>query len=204
MSVETQVKLLRVLQERRFERLGGTQPVAVDVRVIAATKVDLADLVADGAFREDLYYRLNVVPVTLPPLRERVEDIPLLAERFLARFAKPDQDLKVAPDVMEAMLAYPWPGNVRELEHAIERAVALAGRSKYLRKEHLIRPSPAHARKIAELTDLRALRAVVRDAELAHIRAVLRATDGQKARAAEILGISRKSLWEKLKEAGEA
>ena len=201
MSVETQVKLLRVLQERRFERLGGTAPGDVDVRVIAATQVDLAQKVAAGTFREDLYYRLNVVCLPLPPLRDRPEDIPLLVTRFLERFAA-GRDLRVPPEAMEAMIAYPWPGNVRELEHAVERAVALAGRSKLLRKEHLIRPSPQHAKKVAELRDLRPLREIVTEAEGAHIRHVMRATDGHKARAAEILGISRKNLWEKMKEQG--
>lgn len=200
MPPETQVKLLRVLQERKFERLGGSQEITLDVRVVAATKIDLMEKVQDGTFREDLYYRLDVVRIDLPPLRDRVEDVPLLAEKFIAQFAG-ERDLKIAADVMEAMIAYPWPGNVRELQHAVERGVALAGRAKNLRKDHLIRPSPAYAKKIAELRDLRPLKEVLLGAELAHIRNVLRSTDGHKARAAEILGISRKSLWEKLKAA---
>jgi len=202
MAPETQVKLLRVLQERKFERLGGSQEITLDVRVVAATKVDLMEKVSDGTFREDLYYRLDVVRIDLPPLRDRVEDVPLLAEKFIAQFGG-ERDLKIAADVMEAMITYPWPGNVRELQHAVERAVALAGRAKNLRKDHLIRPSPAYAKKIAELRDLRPLKEVLTAAELAHIRNVLRSTDGHKARAAEILGISRKSLWEKLKAAAD-
>jgi DNA-binding NtrC family response regulator len=200
MPPETQVKLLRVLQERKFERLGGSQEIQLDVRVVAATKIDLMQLVSEGTFREDLYYRLDVVRIDLPPLRDRVEDVPLLADKFLDQFAG-TRDLKIAADVMEAMVVYPWPGNVRELQHAVERGVALAGRAKNLRKDHLIRPSPAYAKKIAELRDLRPLKEVLLGAEIAHIRNVLRSTDGHKARAAEILCISRKSLWEKLKAA---
>lgn len=126
MSMPTQVKLLRVIQEREFRRVGGTQDVKVDVRLIAATNRDLEKAVADGSFREDLYYRLDVIPIRLPPLRVRVGDIPLLVQHFLARFAKesgkPSPVLE--PEAMQALLAHEWRGNVRELENMIERAVA--------------------------------------------------------------------------------
>ncbi len=201
MSLETQVKLLRVIQERTFERLGGTEPIKVDVRVIAATKVDLAVAVQEQKFREDLFYRLNVVKLKLPPLRERSDDIPLLSEALVQRYGK-GHEYRIAPEVMQAMMSYPWPGNVRELENAVERAIALAGNHKFLRREHLIQPGPQHAKVLAQLKDLRPIGEVLKEVEAAHIRNVLRSTDGHKAQAAEILGISRKSLWEKMKEHG--
>jgi two-component system response regulator PilR (NtrC family) len=122
-----QVKLLRALQERRIRRLGGTDEVEVDVRVIASTNRRLETLVAEGRFREDLFYRLNVIPVRLPPLRERREDIPLLAEHFLSGFRKEmgKSVLKISKEAMDCLLHYDWPGNVRELENVMERAVAL-------------------------------------------------------------------------------
>ena len=127
MTPLVQVKLLRVLQERKYRRLGGTEEVEADIRVIAATNRDLAKMVAEGAFREDLFYRINVIPIRLPALRERVEDIPLLAEHFVSRFAqqmgKPIAVISGA--ALACLSAYAWPGNIRELENAIERAVAL-------------------------------------------------------------------------------
>jgi len=123
-STSVQVKLLRVLQERRFERLGGTRSVDVDVRVVAATNHDLQQLIAGGEFREDLFYRLNVVPITLPPLRQRPGDIPRLVAHFLDKFQAGGRT--ISNDAMEALVGYPWPGNIRELENAIERIVILA------------------------------------------------------------------------------
>jgi transcriptional regulator with GAF, ATPase, and Fis domain len=122
-----QVRLLRVLQERRFERVGGTQTIEVDVRVLGATNRRLADLVRQGKFREDLYYRLNVVKIELPPLRERLEDVPLLAAHFAVKYARPGEPPRqISPAAMERLLAHPWPGNIRELENAIERASVTA------------------------------------------------------------------------------
>ena len=133
MSPGLQMKLLRVLQEREFERVGDSHTTKVDVRVIAATNNDLGRMVADGRFREDLFYRLNVIPVQLPPLRERKEDIPLLVQHFLDRFAagagSPRPPVTVSQEAMRQLMAYAWPGNVRQLENAVERALALsAGR----------------------------------------------------------------------------
>jgi len=128
LPLETQVKLLRVLQEREFERVGGNETIRVDVRVVAATNRNLPQLVARGQFREDLYYRLNVFPVALPPLRERAEDIPPLVNTFLARYARQagKRIEEVSPEAMWRLLAYKWPGNVRELQNVIERAVVFA------------------------------------------------------------------------------
>jgi transcriptional regulator with PAS, ATPase and Fis domain len=122
-----QTKLLRFLQEREFERVGGSEPIRVDVRIIAATNRDLEGAIKEGRFRDDLYYRLNVVPITLPPLRHRKEDIPDLAQFFIRRFSKEAKKVitAVAPEAMERLIAYNWPGNVRELANVIERAIVL-------------------------------------------------------------------------------
>ncbi|MGE0191632.1 MAG: sigma-54-dependent transcriptional regulator [Planctomycetota bacterium] len=200
MPLETQVKLLRVLQENEVEPLGGEKAIPVDVRVIAATKVDLGSAVEDGDFREDLYYRLNVVPIELPPLRERADDIPLLVDHFLARVGGA---YAVPQEVMAELCAYRWPGNVRELENAVERAVALAGPDGVLTRDLLLEGALRRRSKGAP-TDADAplvtLREVVREAEARHIRRVLAATHGHRAQAAKILGISRKNLWEKMKD----
>jgi DNA-binding NtrC family response regulator len=201
MPLPLQVKLLRVLQEREIERLGGEETVPVDVRVIAATKVDLEQAAREGRFREDLFYRLNVVPLRLPPLRERPEDIPLLAYHFIRIYGK-GVEYTIDPETMELMCRYSWPGNVRELENAVERAIALAGNSKVLKREHLVRHSAEFKKALAAPTDLRPLRDVLAAAEAQYIREVLRATSGHKAQAAKLLGISRKNLWEKMREHG--
>jgi transcriptional regulator with PAS, ATPase and Fis domain len=131
MSGALQMKLLRVLQEREFERVGDSHPIRVDVRIIAATNSDLARMVSDGRFREDLYYRLNVIPIQLPPLRDRKEDIPLLVQHFLQRLCRdlaPSRPvMTVSQQAMRRLMAFSWPGNVRQLENALERAVALSG-----------------------------------------------------------------------------
>jgi DNA-binding NtrC family response regulator len=200
MPLSTQVKLLRVLQEGEIERLGGSAPIKVDVRVIAATKVDLEDAVNEGRFRRDLYYRLNVVPVRLPPLRDREDDLKLLAQHFVDAFGR-GRTYRIEPETMDAMMRYTWPGNVRELEHAIERAIALSGTSDVLQREHILGNKPIPERRpapgrVSELSD------AVADAEKAAIRAALEHTRGRKAEAARILGISRKNLWEKMKHYG--
>jgi two-component system response regulator AtoC len=205
MPLETQVKLLRVLQEGVVEPLGSRKAIPVDVRVIAATKVDLGEAVEDGEFREDLYYRLNVVPVDLPPLREREGDIPLLVEHFLGRLGKGGA-YTISPEIMAELCAYRWPGNVRELENAVERALALAGTSTELSRDLLLEGAIRRRRRLGvedqDGAPLTTLREVVREAEQRAIRRVLKATEGHRANAAKILGISRKNLWEKMKEYG--
>lgn len=191
----TQTKILRVLEERTFERLGGTSSVSVDVRIITATNKDLQKEVQKEAFREDLYYRLNVIPVVLPPLRKRREDIPLLVEAFTRRFN--DQmgaKASFSRESLEVLMAYSFPGNVRELLNVVERCVALA-------TEDIIRPTdlPAHiSQSTRAKTSVVSLQEVTAEAEKNHIIAILRLTKGNRTQAAEILGVSRKTLWEKI------
>ena len=199
MPLALQVRLLRVLEERTFFRLGGTGPVEVDVRIIAASKEDLGRLVAEGRFREDLYYRLNVVPLSLPPLRERKEDIPLLVEEFLRRYGG-GAEWRLEEGAMEMLLAHDWPGNVRELENAVRRAVALAGEERLLRKDLLLSGTGSAARKDGE--PLRPLEEILRRAEREHILRALEAAGWNRTRAAALLGISRKTLWEKMRTYG--
>jgi DNA-binding NtrC family response regulator len=196
-----QVKLLRVLQEREFERIGATQPIKVDVRVVVATKKDLWELVQAKQFREDLFHRLNVVKVRIPPLRERSEDIPLLVSHFIKKAGK-GRDYAVTPDVLEALQGYSWPGNVRELEHAIERAIALAGDERILKKDHLLRPLNMPGTDVPPTGKLASLREAVAEAEARHIRNVVAYTQGHRGEASRILGITRKNLWEKMREYG--
>jgi formate hydrogenlyase transcriptional activator len=194
---ELQPKLLRALQEQEFERLGSTRTVRVDVRLVAATNHDLARMVGDGRFRSDLYYRLNVFPVVLPPLRERREDIPMLARHFTQRFARRIETIPTA--VMEALVRYPWPGNVRELQNVIERAVILSpGPALHIPPDDL-KPGAAPA-------DLPAGAAVtLADAEREHILRALRAAHwvlrGPNGAAAR-LGMKRSTLQWKMKKLG--
>ena len=196
--LDTQVKLLRVLQEREFERLGGEKTIKVDLRVVAATKVDLRKAVAEGKFRSDLYFRLNVVPIALPPLRLREGDVPLLSRHFIKRYGG-SRNFTIDDQTLRAMETYEWPGNVRELEHAIERAIALAGDSDVLRREHIVPPQAAARESTEERFLPVTLKECVDAAEKRHIVKMLEHTRGHKAHAASLLGISRKSLWEKLK-----
>jgi DNA-binding NtrC family response regulator len=207
MSPALQAKLLRVLQAREFERVGDSQTVRVDVRVIAATNSDLARMVEQGAFREDLYYRLNVIPVRLPSLRERRADIPLLAQHFLERFSAGDPArgrVTLSQDAQQCLMAFDWPGNVRQLENAVERAFALSPGRAQIESTDL----PEEIRRTAPPADMdgEALPAtgVMLDAELARyelarIRQALDRTNGNKRRAAELLGLKRTTLIEKLK-----
>ncbi|HYG77292.1 MAG TPA: sigma-54 dependent transcriptional regulator [Planctomycetota bacterium] len=261
MSLQTQVKLLRVLQEREFERLGGTKTIKIDVRVITATKVDLSLLVRQGRFRDDLYFRLRVVELRLPSLRERPADIPLLVQHFI-RLHGQNRNYVIAPETVQKMCQYQWPGNVRELENAVMRAIAMAGSSDVLDERHLLlmpagmRPDagPVHVPSVggtmlspetavpalpgwsekkapsaaprneapvaagAALQEsapvapppapapvsaaVRPLREVVADAERGYILQVLQQTNGNKTRAAQLLDISRKNLWEKMRDLG--
>ena len=199
LELTAQVKLLRAIEERTIERVGGEDRIQVDIRLLTATKKDLGQWVAEGKFREDLFYRLNVVTLKLPPLRERSEDVPLLVEHFIRRHGG-GRPYEIKPAVMEALIQYQWPGNVRELQHAIERAIALAGEARFLKKEHLLQPSGEFRSATRIGGRVPALKEVVEDAEKDHIRAVLKLTRGHRAQAAKLLGISRKNLWEKLRD----
>ncbi len=201
MSTATQVKLLRVLQERTFERLGGTETLAVDVRIVCATQRDLKKEVKKGSFREDLYYRLNVVPITLPPLRERRGDIMLLSNHFLRYFAalhkKKISNFSI--EAMEMLLKYPFPGNVRELENAVERAVVM-GKGEEVQPWDLPEEMNTEAFKVMkEMESYENLSKAIKDFERQYITKVLEETKGNKSLAAKLLGVSRKTLWEKCK-----
>ena len=202
MSQMMQVKLLRVLQERRFRRVGGVDEIDADIRVIAATNQDLARLVADGKFREDLYYRINVIPVRLPSLRERREDIPLLAEHFLGKFtAQMGKSIAgVSHGAMDHLQKYHWPGNIRELENVIERAVALEATPAILPEslpDH-VRVPETHPAGVAAPAPLPEkgfdLEQHVQDIERGYLAEALKASGGVQVRAAELLGMSFRSF----------
>lgn len=201
MSAVMQVKLLRVLQERRFRRLGGLEEQLADIRVIAATNQDLTKLVADGRFREDLYYRINVIPIALPPLRERREDIPLLADHFLVKHGEQmgKRVSSVSRTAMDLLVRHDWPGNIRELENVIERAVALEATPTILPDS-----LPAGLRADAPRADAPAadtlpasgfdLEAYVQKIESDHIAEALRRAGGVQVKAAELVGMSFRSF----------
>jgi DNA-binding NtrC family response regulator len=196
----SQAKLLRVLQDGVFEPLGSNTSVRVDVRIVSATHRDLKKRIAEGTFREDLYYRLNAVNLRVPPLRERPSDLPLLVSHFLARFVgggRPMPDVSVG--AWRALTLYPFLGNVRELGHAIQHAVLLSGGGT-IEVAHLPSDltSVAAATSKPEAGPIRPLAAVVKQAERQHILHALAVAQGNRTRAAELLGISRKNLWEKL------
>jgi DNA-binding NtrC family response regulator len=197
-----QAKLLRVLQEKAFERVGGTETIKTDVRLISATRKRLEEEVLAGRLREDLFYRLKVIPVTIPPLRERREDILPLAEHFLTKYGPPlgRHVETLSPEACRQLLAYPWPGNVRELEASIQRAVTLTRNSRLTPEDfafEIASPVPEQSGIPAQpLTD------AIRETERRYLHEVLQSVGGQKQRAAEILGISRKTLWKKMKQLG--
>jgi transcriptional regulator with GAF, ATPase, and Fis domain len=208
MHVDLQKKLLRVLQEGEVRPLGSRETIKVDVRLVTATNRNLEEMVRDGEFREDLYYRLAVLPVVLPPLRERREDVPLLVERFLGELAREGQVARsrVTPDAMELLVAHRWPGNVRELQNEVRRAAILAGGT--ITPEHLSEQvrhplaadegeeGPTPAERGTTLPDL------VRELEEREIRRALRQSAGNKSRTAELLGLSRFALQRKLDKYG--
>jgi DNA-binding NtrC family response regulator len=206
MSPALQAKLLRVLQEREFERVGDSHTVKIDVRVIAATHSDLARMVADGEFREDLFYRLNVIPVQLPPLRDRREDIPLLVQHFLQKLApEPARGpLTVSQEALRRLMAYHWPGNVRQLENAVERALAFsAGRTQIdiqdLPPDIQNQPAPADSSDVWFPADGLDFASYIESVELSLIRRSLERTQGNKRQAAKLLNLKRTTLIEKLK-----
>ena len=205
-----QAQLLRVLQEGEIRRVGGTEAIKVDVRVVAATNRELEEEVKEGRFREDLYFRINVVTIRLPPLRERPSDIPLLVDHFLAKYAARERrnDAGVAPQAMALLQRYAWPGNVRELENVIERALALS-------KDGVILPSdlPGEIAQEAAANGAAATasggglvedRPTLAELERRYIELILRETGGNKKRAAEILGIDRRTLYRTLEREGRA
>jgi two-component system, NtrC family, response regulator len=209
-----QVKLLRVLQSRTVERLGGTRTVPVNVRVLAGTKRDLKQMVAEGKFREDLYYRLNVLPLTLPPLRERREDIPVLMDAFLERFfrSRGEQPPAIAPVVTQAFLRYDWPGNVRELENACERiaqmctcgtvrigcvAASILFRAGARAPEVITPATPSVHPPVTISMDDR-----LRELEANLISWALNASNGNKSKAADLLQVKRSTLGDRIKHCG--
>jgi DNA-binding NtrC family response regulator len=203
MPLPMQAKLLRVLQERSFERIGGAQTIHVDVRVITASNRSLPKLVKDGKFREDLYYRLNVIKIDLPPLRDRREDIPLLATHFISKYKRAGDVKQIAPEAMQVMLNYSWPGNVRELENAIERG-CVTSRDPFIRIENLppevlSTPRPNTAMTIdlkRPLADY--LHESATQIEREYIRKALEETRGQVGQCAKLCGLSRRSISVKM------
>lgn len=206
LSLATQAKLLRVLDQRECERLGGNRTIHLDVRIITATNKDLAREVEGGTFRRDLFYRLNVFPITLPPLRERKEDIPLLTDHFIGVYARKYRRpiTGCSPEARHALASYPWPGNVRELEHAIEAAVLRA-------KGELIEPACLPPEIVtfklrppqeAELAPGQSLDDVLAAFERRTIEDALRRTGGVQNRAAKLLGITERSLWHRVRKHG--
>jgi two-component system, NtrC family, response regulator PilR len=200
MTPTMQVKLLRVLQERKYRRVGGTEETAANIRVIAATNGDLAKLVAEAKFREDLFYRLNVIPIRLPALRDRREDVPLIAEHMLAKYTNEmgKHIVGLAPDTVSCLQAYAWPGNVRELENVIERAVALetldhvqlATLPEELRLGRPVTPVGGRAPDVAFPQQGFSLERHLEDIERTHIERALKQADGVQVKAAELLGLT--------------
>jgi DNA-binding NtrC family response regulator len=204
LSPELQGKLLRVIQERELKRVGDTRTISIDVRLIAATNLDLAQAVKEGLFREDLYYRLNVIPITLPDLEDRADDIPLLATHFLTKYgqeADPPID-GISKEALRLLLEYDWPGNVRELENVIERAVIL-GRGPQILPEDL--PAHLHAHRTPVPYQVKAAdahRPTLEALERDYIATVLRETHWHRLQAAHILGIDRRTLYRKIRTYG--
>jgi two-component system response regulator PilR (NtrC family) len=203
MSAVLQVKLLRVLQERRFRRVGGLEELQADIRVIAATNQDLARLIAEGRFREDLYYRINVIPIALPPLRERREDIALLAEHFVAKYTEQmDKAIRgISREAMDLLLGYDWPGNIRELENVVERAVALEPTPTVLPDSLPPSVKGETGRPVAGVPGGESLpeagfdlEAHVKEIEMGYIAEALKRAGGVQVKAAELLGMSFRSF----------
>jgi two-component system response regulator PilR (NtrC family) len=201
MSGVMQVKLLRVLQERRFRRVGGLEELQADIRVIAATNQDLSKAVAEGRFREDLYYRINVIPIVLPPLRDRREDIPLLAEHFLAKYAEQmgKAITVISHGAMELLLGHDWPGNIRELENVVERAVALEATPAILAESlpgSIRGGEPRNGSHAGEALPEGGfdLEAHVKEIERGYIAQALQRAGGVQVKAAELLGMSFRSF----------
>ncbi len=203
-ALETQAKLLRVMQEREFMRLGGMETIRVDLRIIAATNCDLDQMVADGRFREDLYYRLHVINVKLPPLRDRKEDIPLLAAHFLEKYGTENNktNLEIAPDALDLMMDYNWPGNVRELENVVERAVVLSTKGRIgadLMPDEVRLPPAFRIPTFSVPPEGISFKDVITNVERRLIESTLEAAGGVQKKAAELLGIKPTTLNEMIK-----
>jgi DNA-binding NtrC family response regulator len=205
LSLSLQPKLLRVLETQSFRRVGGSRELQVDVRFVAATHRNLPEMVKAGTFREDLYYRLNVGAIEVPPLRGRREDIPALARQFIREAAQATGSSPplLNSDVERMLVQHAWPGNIRELRNVLERAVILCEKGELTASQlppeitHAVLPAPTFAASVPQAT------ATLAAVEMTHIRTVLAQCAGNKTRAAEILGITRLTLRNKLKEAGE-
>jgi DNA-binding NtrC family response regulator len=195
-SEAMQIKLLRVTQERSFYRIGGTSEIVVDVRFICATNRDIEKMIEEGRFREDLFHRLNVVTITLPPLRERTEDIPLLVNHFIKRFANyyGRTVKRITDEAMNVLMQYNWKGNVREVENIIERAINLMEGDTIT-----VADLPAHIFQKNEMKEIKGKIPTLREMERTHILNVLKEANGDRAKAAEILGIDKTTLWRKMK-----
>jgi transcriptional regulator with GAF, ATPase, and Fis domain len=200
LGIDLQAKLLRVLQTKCFERVGGEENLSVDVRVVAATNRDLKALVVEGEFREDLFYRLDVVPIELPPLRERKEDIPLLAEHILRQLSRQHgwAGLALAPDAIEELSRRPWPGNVRELRNVLARAAILA-RGSVIRATDLSIEDRSGMSPLTKATGTLQLRVALAETEERVIRQALEQTNWNRTQAARVLGISRRQLFDKIR-----
>ncbi len=197
-GLNIQAKLLRVIQEREINRIGSSRPIKVDVRILAATNENLADAVRKGKFREDLFYRLSVVPIQLPPLRERKDDIQPLVRHFLQKYSRRAKKSirEISPRALKALLEYDWPGNIRELENTIERAVVLS-KSTAIELEDLMYHGISASSSLAGSPG--GTYGSLEEMEKEYIKAVLRTSNGNRSRAAEILDIDRKTLWAKIK-----
>src|SRR5512134_2715421 len=198
---ETQAKLLRVMQEREFMRLGGMETIRIDARIIAATNCDLKEMVDEGRFREDLYYRLHVINIYLPPLRERKDDVPLLAQHFLEKYREENnkRDIELGADALDLLMDYDWPGNVRELENVMERAVVLSSGPRIgtdLIPDHVKTPPAFQIPKFVVPPEGISFRDVVTSVEKRLIESTLEAAGGVQKRAAELLGIKPTTLNE--------
>ena len=200
MPLSMQAKLLRVLQEHRLQRLGGETTIAVDFRLVCATHCDLKAMVEEGRFREDLYYRINVIHLRIPPLRERKEDIVWFMQHFVEAFnrAHPEEARRIDPRTQEALARYPWPGNVRELKHAVERACILSpgpvlGADAFFGEDQDVGAEAPTSRPLADY---------LMDCERDYLRMVLEQHGGHMTHSAEALGITRKTLWEKMRRLG--
>ncbi len=206
--LQVQTKLLRFLQEKQIDRVGSNAPITVDTRVIAATNRDLAAMIGDGSFREDLYYRLNVFPIALPPLRERLDDLPLLVEYFLTKYQLPGRQpiCGISPSVLHAMMNYDWRGNVRELENLVKRAIIKTEGTTIV---ELDIPTPAKVERSEELSESpssttvpykKYLDQVVRDAEQRFLLRALRESKGNLNQAARLMDVDRKTIYRKIEE----